>query len=138
MVIAASATHDVYHSVVSRPVPSPARPDELDTVVAMIASEQRRPDRNIVYLGDEVDGMRAELDDLSPDWRTTVRVVHGDSGTLIGAALGEWDTELGRAWIQGPWVTGPDEVWARWARPLFDAVAAQVPATIVDRRSAAR
>ena len=40
----------------------------------------------------------------SPDWRTTVRVVHGPSGALVGAALAEWDEELGRAWIQGPWV----------------------------------
>jgi ribosomal protein S18 acetylase RimI-like enzyme len=131
VVIAAGATQDVYHSVVSPPVASTARPDELDGVVAMIAAEQRRPERNIVYLGEQVDGIRAELDALSPDWRTTVRVVHGPSGALVGASLVEWDEELGRAWVQGPWVVGADGDWARWARPLFDAAVAQIPPGIV-------
>ena len=55
-----------------------------------------------MYLGEQVDGIRAELDALSPDWRTTVRVVHGPSGALVGASLVEWDEELGRAWVHGP------------------------------------
>ncbi|MET0324422.1 MAG: GNAT family N-acetyltransferase [Ilumatobacteraceae bacterium] len=110
---------------------STARPDELDSVVAMIAGEQRRPERTIIYLGDQVDGIRAELDALSPDWRTTVRVAHGPSGELVGASVVEWDEELGRAWVQGPWVVGADGDWARWARPLFDAAVAQIPPAIV-------
>jgi ribosomal protein S18 acetylase RimI-like enzyme len=117
-------------------VPSPARPDELDAVVAMIAAEQRRPDRTIIYLGEEVDGIRAELDALEPDWRATVRVVHGPSGALVGASLVEWDEQAGRAWVQGPWVVGADDEWARWARSLFDAAAAQIPAAVVDREMA--
>ena len=64
----------------------------------MIAAEQRRPDRTIIYLGEQVDGIRAELDALSPDWRTTIRVVHGPSGALVGASLAEWD-ERARAGV---------------------------------------
>ena len=114
-------------------MPAPAASDELDGVVALIAAQQQRPDRNIVYVGEQVDGIRAELDDLDPDWRTTVRVVHDDSGTVVGAALAEWSVESGRAWLFGPWVDGPDVEWARWARALFDAVAAQIPPAIADR-----
>ena len=99
----------------------------------MIAGQQRRPDRTITYLGDQVDGIRAELDALSPDWRTTIRVVHGPSGALVGASLAEWDEATGRAWLHGPWVVGSDDEWARWARSLFDAAARQVPAAVVDR-----
>ena len=55
------------------------------------------------------------------------------TGALVGAALAEWSAESGRAWLLGPWVDGSDADWARWARPLLDAVAAQVPASIVDR-----
>ncbi len=50
---------------------------------------------------------------------------------LAGAALAEWSGA--RAWVHGPWVHGDDAAWARWARPLFDAAASQVPAEIVDR-----
>lgn len=114
-------------------MPSLARPDELDGVVAMIAGQQQRVDRAITYLGEQVDGIRAELDALSPDWRTTIRVVHGPSGALVGASLAEWDETTGRAWLHGPWVVGSDDEWARWAPSLYDAAARQVPAAVADR-----
>ena len=69
-----------------------------------------------MYLGVEEEGIRAELADLHPAWTETVRVARDDAGTIAGAALVEWDDELGRAWIFGPWIDGDDEAWARWAR----------------------
>jgi ribosomal protein S18 acetylase RimI-like enzyme len=113
---------------------APARADELDAVVVLIAAQQQRPERNIVYLGEEVGGIRAELAELQPDWETTVRVAHDAAGDLAGVALAEWSDE--RAWVLGPWVAGDDTAWARWARPLLDAVAAQVPEEILDREMA--
>lgn len=82
-----------------------ARRNELDEVVELIVAEQARPERNIIYLGVEARGVRAELAALVPDWATTLRVVrHGGrtSEGIIGAVVTEWDDELGRSWIHGP------------------------------------
>jgi ribosomal protein S18 acetylase RimI-like enzyme len=107
--------------------------EELDAVVALIAGEQARPERNVTYLGVEPDGIRAELDDLEPPWTQTVRVLRRAPGeTIAGATLADWDAELGRAWIHGPWVAGDDAAWGRWARPLLDAALDQLPAGVQD------
>jgi len=108
-----------------------AATDELDAVVALIAAEQSRPEHACTYLGTDADGIRAELAALSPDWTSSVRVAR-DGGAIVGVALGDWDAELGRAWIHGPWVPGEADPWSRWARPLVDAVIDQLPAGIDD------
>jgi ribosomal protein S18 acetylase RimI-like enzyme len=108
---------------------TPVEPDELDAVLDLIAGEQASLSRGTTMLGEERDGVAAELADLSPEWGTTVRVARSGSD-LVGASLLEHDEETGRAWVFGPWVTGGDEAWARWARPLLDAAHEQVPAGI--------
>lgn len=98
----------------------------LDEIVAFIAAEQGRQDRRCTYLGLEPEGIRAELDALTPDWSGTVRTIEED-GELRGVVVVEWDDELGRSWIQGPWVSGGDEAWRRDAPVLLDAAIAQLP-----------
>jgi ribosomal protein S18 acetylase RimI-like enzyme len=119
---------------------APPDPAELDEIVTFIAAQQARPDRRITYVGDEAAGIAAELDGLEPPWATTVRVVrHG--GRIAGAVVAEWDEDLGRAWIVGPWVAddlgdGDDEgeveaeAWMASAAELVDAALAQLPATV--------
>jgi ribosomal protein S18 acetylase RimI-like enzyme len=119
--------------------------DELDEVVAFIAAQQARPERRIPYVGDEAAGIAAELEGLAPPWATTVRVVR-DGARLTGAVVAEWDEQLGRAWIVGPWVADPAvddddpaddpaddsgaEAWRATADALVDAALAQLPATV--------
>ena len=55
-----------------------------------------------------------------------------EDGALVGASVVEWDETNARAWILGPWVTGPADRWDRWGRQLLDAARAQVPAGISD------
>jgi ribosomal protein S18 acetylase RimI-like enzyme len=102
---------------------------QLGRIVAMIAAQQQQRDRHIVYVGEQPDGIRAELDDLDPPWADTVRVVDR-GGELVALTLAEWDEGLGRAWVFGPWIDGDDETWDRWARPLVEAQLAQLPVTI--------
>jgi len=47
-------------------VPASLNPDELNDMVALIAAQQRHPDRRISYLGTDAAGIVAELDGLSP------------------------------------------------------------------------
>jgi ribosomal protein S18 acetylase RimI-like enzyme len=114
-------------------VPDAVRPAELEALIALIVGEQRRSDRMIPTLGDEPDGVRAELLALDPSWVETARVVRDGDGRLVGAVLVELDAELGQAWILGPWVAGDDEAWARYAGSLVEASLAQVPATFTGR-----
>lgn len=102
-------------------------PPDLDDVVAFIAGEQARPDRRCTYVGLEAVAIRAELDALEPPWADTLRTVEGDDGALLGAVVVEWDDELGRSWIQGPWVAGGDADWRAHAPTLLDAALAQLP-----------
>jgi ribosomal protein S18 acetylase RimI-like enzyme len=104
---------------------------DLDAVVALVATQQQRADRSIVYVGETPGGIRAELEDLSPPWTSTLRVLWLDDA-IAGAALAEWDEERGRAWVVGPWIAGDADLWARWARPLVEAVLWQLPPTVAD------
>jgi ribosomal protein S18 acetylase RimI-like enzyme len=105
---------------------TPVDPEDLDRVLDLIAGEQASLARGTTMLGDQRDGVAAELEDLSPAWDTTVRVARsGDD--FLGASLVEYDEDTARAWAFGPWVPGDDAAWERWARPLLDAALAQLP-----------
>ncbi len=103
-----------------------AGPAEVDAVLDLIAGEQADKTRGTTMLGEEREGIAAELAEMEPDWVTTLRVAH-EHGRPVGASVVDIDTENGRAWIQGPWVAGDDDAWRRWARPLIDAALAQLP-----------
>ena len=115
---------------------TPVAADELDEVLDLIAAEQAHPDRGTTMLGEKRDGIAAELGDVEPDWTASVRVARED-GRIVGAVVGDWDPDLGRAWILGPWVVGDDDAWRRWARPLVDSVLEQLPEGIDDWELAA-
>lgn len=112
-------------------LPGPAQSDELATVVGLIAAQQARPDRSIVYLGSTVDGIRQELDALTPAWQDTLRVAR-DGSTIVGVSIAEWDPEVDRAWILGPWIDGDDDAWCDLAGTLLDAALAQLPEGMLD------
>ncbi len=100
--------------------------DELDEVVAFVVAQQRQPDRNIAYLGTEPDGVVAELAGLTPPWTSTARVLRED-GRVVGVVGVEWDEEIGRSWIMGPWVAHGGDRWLELGGRLLDAALAQVP-----------
>jgi ribosomal protein S18 acetylase RimI-like enzyme len=115
---------------------TPAPAEELDAALDLIAAEQAHTDRGTTMLGETRDGIAAELGDVEPDWTASLRVARED-GRLVGAVVGDWDAELGRAWILGPWVRGGDAEWRRWARPLVDSVLEQLPGSVGDWELAA-
>jgi len=105
-------------------------PGELEGVVAFIAVQQGRVDRRIAYVGEEAAGIAAELEGFQPRWATTVRVVRS-AGGIVGVAAVEWDEELGRSWIIGPWVAEDEaEAWMATATDLVEGALAQLPASV--------
>jgi ribosomal protein S18 acetylase RimI-like enzyme len=105
--------------------------EDLEEVIALLAMQQARPDRNVAYLGMDANGIRAELAELAPPWEQTAHVVRVD-GAIIATAHADWDVELGRAWIHGPWVAGDDDDWTTWADAVLDAVLDALPAGVTD------
>jgi hypothetical protein len=87
----------------------------------------------IPALGEEPEGVWAELQALDPPWVETARVERDGDGCVVGAVLVELDTELGQAWILGPWMAANGETWVRFAGLLVEAALAQVPATFTGR-----
>lgn len=55
----------------------------------------------------------------------TARVLRDGTG-ITGAVIAEWDDDLGRAWIVGPWVVGEGDPWIAPAGELLDAALAQL------------
>jgi len=104
-------------------------PSDLDEVIAFVVEQQRRPDRNVAYLGTEVEGVTAELEGLEPAWTSSARIARQDD-RIVGAVAVEWDDEVGRSWIMGPWVAHDDDRWLPLAGELLDAALAQVPPAI--------
>jgi ribosomal protein S18 acetylase RimI-like enzyme len=110
-------------------VPTRPRPDELNDIVAFIAAQQRYPDHRIWYVGTDAAGIAAELDALEPPWATTARVLR-DATRVTGAVITEWDDDLARAWIVGPWVLGDGDAWMAAAAALVDAALGELPPTV--------
>jgi ribosomal protein S18 acetylase RimI-like enzyme len=97
--------------------------------VAFVAAQQAHPDRRIGYVGTDAAGIVAELDGLEPSWLTTARV-RREGTRLTGVVITEWDDDLGRAWIVGPWVVGEGDAWMAGAVELLDAALAGLPSAV--------
>ena len=110
---------------VTEPTTTTDRAALLDFIVA----HQVSPSTATAYLGDEAAGVEAELEGLDQPWLETARVLTTDAG-LRGAALVEWDAEVGRAWVYGPWAA-PGQFDAV-GEPLVRAVAAQCPPEVAE------
>lgn len=110
-------------------MPTSPNPDELDDIVAFIAAQQAHPDRRVTYVGVDAAGIVAELDGLEPSWVATARVLR-DGTRITGAVIAEWDDDLGRAWIVGPWAAGDGDGWMAAAVALLDAALADLPPTV--------
>jgi ribosomal protein S18 acetylase RimI-like enzyme len=113
----------------ARAVPVSPEQDELPDVVAFIAAQQVRPDRHITYLGTDAADITAELDGLKPSWAATARVLRDGTG-IAGAVIAEWDEDLGRAWIIGPWAVGDGDSWMTAGAELLHAALAQLPLSV--------
>lgn len=110
------------------PSPRPLRPGELDPLIDFITQQQADPSTATCYIGTERADLLAELEDLGDAWPASALVVTDADGTIIGATVTDTDAELGRSWINGPWVA--DGRWAELARPLVEAAVAACEATI--------
>lgn len=96
-------------------------------VLGFIVRRQQTPETACAYLGTDPSEIRADLEGLDQHWLETVRISASADGRIHGAAVVEWDEELDRSWVHGPWV---EEDALRTAGPeLLAAVTAQAPVT---------
>src|SRR5680860_267260 len=98
---------------------------ELNTLAALAAPLQQRPETHVVYLGVEADGIVAELTETT--W-SDVSAVAVDGDTVVGWLIGDVDSEMGRVWWLGPFVAFDD--WEAVATELFATARRQLAAGV--------
>ena len=111
----------------------PATHSDLGAIAGLVAANQSRPDRNIAYLGTEVDGIAAEIEDLGHDWTDHSQVIMAADGSVAGFLAGEIDQEMGRVWWLGPFAA---DDWASSSDALYGAARRSLPSAIVEEELA--
>ena len=110
-------TATVQLSVVHRADVTPAQVAEFGTYAAACNGD---PHQHIGYLGTQPDDVTAELRELEGDH---VYAAARAGTRLRGLLCAEWDLDLGRTWLYGPWAE-TDELMDQ----LYGAVRQHVPA----------
>ncbi|OLB79396.1 MAG: hypothetical protein AUI14_10605 [Actinobacteria bacterium 13_2_20CM_2_71_6] len=83
-----------------------------------VADHNRDPAQHIGYLGEEPDDVTAELHELEGGFAFALA---RDTGALIGVLGAEWDPEIARVWLLGPWA-GTAELMDRLYRAVLTVV----------------
>ncbi len=96
---------------------------DLEAIVRLIAGQQVQPNRHIPYLGSDPDSIRADITAMD-DWTARTVVSAPAGGTIDGCLLAEVDTDMGRCWWWGPFVSADD--WAGTADALYTAAPGSV------------
>lgn len=105
--------------------------EQTEAALALIVAQQADHATSCPYVGDERDGVLAELEDLSPPWRETLRVGLRE-GRVVACACVDVDAEdTHRSWVHGPWAED-DRAWETFAEPLLDAMIEQLPDGVTD------
>jgi len=73
-----------------------------------MAARNAEPAQHIGYVGDEAADVTAELRELEGAFAFALG--RGGDGRLTGVLGGEWDHDIGRVLVYGPWADGPDQM----------------------------
>lgn len=100
-------------------------PAQWDELARAIAERNRQPSQHIGYLGEDPDVVASELRELDGDPLFAVARQDRQWRGLLGA---DWDDELGRAWLHGPWAATPSLM-----DRLYHELTAHLPAAVTGR-----
>src|SRR5690606_24368811 len=78
---------------------------QLEEIAAYAAGCNRDPRQHIGYVGQTREEVTNELGELDGD---AIFAVAHDGDRLSGLLAAEWDVDLGRTWLHGPWAATPD------------------------------
>lgn len=101
-------------------------------IAALIVEQSRRAQRRCIHSDPRggVDEALAELEDLYATGELSF-VVASQQGQIVGCAGAEYDLELRRAWLRGPFVDREEEpAWMAAAGELAQALERELPAEI--------
>lgn len=107
-----------------------AEVSEFEAVAKFVAQKNNVPEHHVGYTGLQEEVVLNDLKQLepSPEGHVFLALV----GAEVSGALGlEYDKELGRAWLWGPWVDD-EEHWAEVASRLVAHASAKSPPEIQD------
>src|SRR5690606_4127957 len=95
---------------------------QLAEIAAYAAGCNRDPAQHIGYVGQTPEEVTGELGELDAD--AVFAVARDGDGRLCGLLAAEWDVDLGRTWLHGPWAATPDLM-----DRLYRAVLPHLPVT---------
>ncbi|MGQ0841652.1 GNAT family N-acetyltransferase [Actinokineospora sp.] len=104
----------------------PAVPADQPAVVALLARLQADPAHHVGYHGVTAEEIAEELAGFAPDWASCAVVGTDGDGVLRAVLSTETDTDIGRAWLHGPFVDVPEshpagrQAWHNTADDLLD------------------
>lgn len=97
-------------------------PAQLEEIAAYAAGCNRDPAQHIGYVGQTREEVTHELGELDAD--AVFAVARARDDRLCGLLAAEWDVDLGRTWLHGPWAATPDLM-----DRLYRAVLPHLPVT---------
>lgn len=85
-------------------------PTALAEIAAFVGAANADPTQHIGYVDTSAAEATATLSEL--DAEAVFALGRDADGALVGVLAAEWDTELGRTWLYGPWGAAPDGLYA--------------------------
>ncbi|HZC27457.1 MAG TPA: GNAT family N-acetyltransferase [Actinopolymorphaceae bacterium] len=83
---------------------------DLAEIVGFVAARNDDDAQHIGYVDTEADDIAAAFRDLEPGAVFAVARLPG--GDLVGVLGAEWDLDIGRTWLYGPWGEASDALYA--------------------------
>jgi GNAT superfamily N-acetyltransferase len=95
----------------------PAEGGPLEEIAAFVATRNDDDAQHIGYVGTKADDIAATFRDLYPG--ALFALARDGDGALVGVLGAEWDLDIGRTWLYGP--------WGRDADGMYDALRPHIP-----------
>ena len=111
----------------------PYKNENLDEAAAFIARLNADPTQHIIYFDTEITGITHYMGEIEPAPEETFLLAM-ENDRLIGLMGAEYDLELGRSWLHGPFVDHAQ--WDEVAEKLLGEILANLPDAITDHEIA--
>lgn len=106
-------------------MPITSRAIDHQAVLDFIVEQQQSPATACAYLGTDAESIKDDLKGLDQPWTETLHISTAEDGRLTGAVVIEWDEELARSWVYGPWME--QDAWVAHGPALLGTVTSLAP-----------
>lgn len=108
-----------------------AHKEDFEAISTLIASQNKYPETHCIHsdTGGDAQTILGEMNRLAGDDELRL-VMSSVDGRLSGVLGCEFDLELGRGWLRGPFIVDSTADWSETAATLYDELLAVLPSSI--------